>query len=117
MSYASSVDDQISQGRSCFFELVQSFPSVRNAPGAMPWNSLKFAAWATSLDLHYDDAQQQSAAFLLSVWTGQGGAVEPEWFNQGKYRVGNFDPVYALKVWDHLHKQAFQSWCLNPFWP
>jgi hypothetical protein len=39
------------------------------------------------------------------------------WWNKRPYRVGRFDIVHAMGLWDYQQKAAFMAWCENPFWP
>lgn len=92
--------------------LVESFPSLRGAPGSAPWDQLAFARWASGPAP--SDAMRQAAAFVLSVWNnGNRG----NWWNQRPYRAGEFDCVLALLLWDYQHKAAFYSWLNDPFYP
>lgn len=52
----------------------------------------------------------RAALFVLAVWSG-GVKSARVW------RVGDFDPVDAVGVWDHEHSAAFVAWCREPFWP
>ncbi len=102
--------------------LCESFPTLRRFPGVRPWNQFDFARGAVGG--HMTNASRMAAAFVLSVWNGScleyNGRGRPSlktWWNDGEFRAGTFDAVFAFGVWDHLHKSAYIAWCQNPFWP
>lgn len=90
--------------------LCDSFPSLRDAPGACPWDQHAFAKWAST---GISDGERLAAAFVLSVWNGGDGG----WWTERPFRVGTFDAVRAFAVWDYQHQEAFSAWCKHPFWP
>lgn len=93
--------------------LCESFPSLRGVPGTAPWDQIRFARWASGPAP--SAAMRLAAAFLLTVWNGCDS--EDSWWNEGKFSVGHFDAVDAMRLWDYQHQAAFVSWCLKPFWP
>lgn len=94
--------------------LCALFPTLQGVPGTAPWDQHAFARWASGPAA--TSGSVQAAAFVLAVWNGctprDGG-----WWNQRPYRVGRFDIVHALGIWDEAHKSAFLRWCDDPFWP
>jgi len=94
--------------------LAESFPSLRNRDGVWPWVPEKFAA---AMSGGQSTAEKQAAAFVLSVWNGSCEPKRGGWWNQRPYRVGRFDAVLAMNVWDREHQAAFARWCCKPFWP
>lgn len=103
-------------GRVLMTALCKTFPTLRGVPGASPWDEHKFARWASGPAP--SGAMRLAAAFVLSVWNGCCDVedVEP-WWNEGEYRVGRFDVVLAMKMWDGPHTEAFLAWCRKPFYP
>lgn len=98
--------------------LCESFPTLRNKPGARPWNQFEFARAASGPSR--TSGSSQAAAFVLSVWNGGTIELGPQprtWFQQRPYRLPVFDAVRAMGVWDDEHQQAFIAWCARPFWP
>jgi hypothetical protein len=97
--------------------LCQSFPSLRDQPGTQPWDQHAFARWAGGPAR--TSGSGAAAAFVLAVWNGGGvhQGVDRLWFDSGKFRVGQFDAIHALSVWDEPHRAAFIAWCRDPFWP
>ncbi len=101
-------------GREQMTALCLSFPVLRGAWGIKPWDQYDFARWATNLD--GDSAEEQAAAFVLSVWNGSQPA-DGGWWNEDPYKVGRFDIVRASKLWDRQQMDAFLDWCEKPFYP
>lgn len=97
--------------------LCQSFPTLRGAPGASPWEQRKFAQWASGPAR--TSGSSHAAAFVLGVWNGCCFELgdEPAWFQTKPYSVRVFDPVAALAAWDEAHASAFIRWCMDPFYP
>ena len=84
-------------------KLATTFPSLRGARGASPWDAKSLEEWACgpapgSGALH-------SARFLLSLW------------NQAEWRCGRFDVFDAMASWDREHRAAFIAWAEKPWWP
>lgn len=86
-----------------FVSLCWSFPSLQEAPGIEPWRPEDLDAWA--IGPAGTAGSRHAAAFVLAVW-----APAP-------WRVGPFDAVEALKVWDERHRAAFTAWAKDPWWP
>lgn len=101
--------------------LAESFPVLRGFHGVRPWNHIAFAK--TAVGGHMTSASRQAAAFVLSVWNGsclEYSGRKPSlktWWNDGEFRAGTFDAIYAFGVWDHQHQAAYIAWCQKPFWP
>lgn len=50
--------------------------------------------------------EKVSIAFLLNVW------------NPGhEWKVGKFDVIDALGIWDSSKRAAFSDWAREPWWP
>ena len=94
--------------------LCKSFPILRGAWGTEPWDQYEFARWASNLD--GDSADEQAAAFVLTVWNNSQPA-DGGWWNEGKFSAGRFDVVRAMMYWDYQQKAAFFAWCERPFYP
>lgn len=83
--------------------LVRSFPSLRDYPYT-DWNPKRFQRWALGPRRH--DGLLHAARFVLSVWN-------PTII----WRIGRFDVVTAMSVWDSPHRAAFAAWAKDPWWP
>ena len=90
--------------------LCESFPVLRDAAGVHPWNPEVFARGTKGRS----NAEKQAAAFVLGVWAGT--TREPYWL-KGPFKVVEFDAVYAFQIWDDQQREAFLSWCRDPFFP
>lgn len=98
--------------------LCKLFPSLRNAPGCDPWDSLKMLDYACSGASH---GATLAARFVLSVWNSN-----TDWDAEA-HREGiltdedghlrRFDLFEALGTWDYKHHEAFLMWARDPFWP
>lgn len=85
-------------------KFAQSFPSLANADGLMPWDPGRLDRWVigpagSSHSLH-------SARFVLTLWDRN----EP-------WLCGTFNVFDALAEWDQPHREAFRCWAENPCWP
>lgn len=87
--------------------LALSFPALQNAPGASPWDQHKLDSWATTAISH---GERCTAQFVLSVW-GHTTIKNCPW------KCGPFDFIEAFSVWDDTHRNAFQAWLRDPWWP
>ena len=82
--------------------LAASFPSLRGAPGADPWNACALNLWACQGVSH---GERCAARFVLTVW------------NQHEaWECGHFEIMEALQVWDAGHTAAFVAWARAPWW-
>ncbi|OLP16619.1 hypothetical protein BST81_20705 [Leptolyngbya sp. 'hensonii'] len=88
-------------------KLALSFPSLQNAPGVSPWDQHKLDAWATTAISH---GERCTAQFVLAVW-GHTTMKNCPW------KCGPFDFIEAFSVWDDTHRNAFQAWLGDPWWP
>lgn len=100
-----------------FQVLVESFPSLRRAPGARPWDAQRFLEWLCSNGLSHGELL--AARFVLGVWNSQA-----DWEHEAKLRclptpaaAKRFDVLAAAAVWDRAHLDAVQAWLEAPFWP
>jgi hypothetical protein len=84
-------------------QLVNAFPTLRNAGGIEPWNPHEFDGWACGGAA--GDGAKHAARFVLAVWDNAGG-----------WRCGQFDVVEAFSVWDPTHRSAFLAWANDPWW-
>jgi hypothetical protein len=103
-----------SQERERMSCLAESFPSLRKRDGVEPWDQQIFAR---AMSGGQSNAEKQAAAFVLSVWNGSSEPQGGGWWNERPFRVGRFDAVHAMAIWDDAHQRAFLAWCENPFWP
>jgi hypothetical protein len=85
-------------------QFVQTFASLRNAPGMLPWDALALDQWASGSAISHGTLC--AARFVLSVW-------DPG----TKWRCGRFDLTEALRCWDPAHHVAFLRWVAAPWWP
>jgi hypothetical protein len=88
-------------------DFALSFPCLRRADGVSPWDALRLDEWATDSRSH---GERCTAQFVLAIWSGT-PASECQW------KVGPFDLLEALRVWDEDHHRAFLSWARAPWWP
>ncbi|MCW8138297.1 MAG: hypothetical protein KIT58_05260 [Planctomycetota bacterium] len=82
--------------------LAWSFPTLRGAPGVVPWDPEELDRWAcgpvpSSGGLY-------AAQFVLGVWN-----IFAEW------GCGRFDALRALNTWDSAHREAFVEWAEDPW--
>jgi len=105
--------EELTDVRQRFQRWVLMFPSLRDAEGAYPFESLRFAQWAGRQE--FGSGQLYAAQFVLAVWNGNGNAHA--WFNQPPYELGQFDVIFAMAHWDAAHCRAFRHWIDDPFWP
>lgn len=103
--------------KSRFQSLVESFPSLRRAPGAVPWDAMRFLGWLCSTGLSHGELL--AARFVLGVWNAQA-----DWEHEAKLAgmstpaaAKRFDLLEAAAVWDRAHLDAVQAWLKEPFWP
>ncbi len=89
----SELDDPLSR----IEELAYTFPSLRGAPGALPWDPVALDRWASGLLRHTQG--RHSARFVLSVWD-----------RHRAWRIGRFRSMQSLDVWDPEHTLAFRRW-------
>lgn len=85
-------------------KLVQTFPSLNVARGALPWDALQLDDWACGPAPGH--GALCSARFLLNVWDPY-----TDWCS------GRFDLMDALGSWDPFHHAAFLRWAAAPWWP
>lgn len=90
--------------------VVFSFPMLRRqASGLTPWRPDKWARWWRTSGAQ-TSGSYHAVAFCLSLWSG---CNDRFW----KRRGYEFDVVRAFGTWDHAHREAFLSWCANPWRP
>ena len=88
------------------------------------WDPVAFDHW-TYTSPSVTSGSRQAAKFVLSVWSGQAIHLSPpktgpwdapatEW--DCPWKIGGFDLMHALKVWDDAHKKAFLDWAKAPWW-
>lgn len=85
-------------------QLVSSFLTLREAPGAVPWDPERLDTWATD-EAEPESGGQHAARFVLSVWSGR------------KWRCGTFELAKAWAIWDADHRAACMAWLNSPWWP
>ena len=107
-----AIDSQRLTARERMELLCDSFPSLRGRDGTAPWDQHQFAH---AMSGGQSSAEKQAAAFVLSVWNG--AAARNTWWNAKPFRVGLFDCVVAMQLWDGAHQLAFLRWCQHPFCP
>ncbi len=61
--------------------------------------------------------------FVLAVWSGRAlhlhpsddmAALPTQW--ECPWKVGGFDVMHALKLWDREHREAFLAFAHDPWW-
>lgn len=107
----------MSKSEARFQALVESFPSLRRAHGAAPWEAQKFLGWLCSTGLSHGELL--AARFVLGVWNSHA-----DWEKEAKLAgmespaaAKRFDLLEAAGVWDRAHLDALQAWLEEPFWP
>ncbi|MBX9580250.1 MAG: hypothetical protein K2X87_08070 [Gemmataceae bacterium] len=83
--------------------LAGTFPSLRAAPGASPWDPHALDGWACDVGL--PPVPAFSAQFVLAV-------CDP-WLD---WDSGPFDLMEAMAAWDAAHRAAFRAWAADPWW-
>jgi hypothetical protein len=82
--------------------LAQAFPTLRNAPGVLPWEPERLDAWASSAST--TETARHAARFVLTVCD-----------EDGSWLAGSFNVVSALAAWDAEHRRAFFAWATDPW--
>lgn len=82
---------------------ARTFPSVADVRWVRLWDANKLDRWAAETPISHGELV--TARFLLAVWN-------PD----GQWRVGRFDLMDALGVWDEQHRTAFLAWATDPWW-
>jgi hypothetical protein len=105
-------------GPGAMTRLARLFPSLRDADGVEPWDSINLLRWALSGKSH---GEALAAKFVLSVWNSttdweeiardHGIITEPD------HHFSRFDLYEAMGVWDYEHVNAMLAWLQLPFWP
>lgn len=104
-------------GADAMTRLCRLFPTLRNAPGVEPWDSIKMLDFACSGASH---GALLAARFVLSVWnhaTDWNDEAHRAGILTGDDHLRRFDVFEALGVWDYPHHEAFLTWARDPFWP
>lgn len=107
----------MSKSESRFQDLVDSFPTLRRAPGASPWDAMKLLGWLCNTGLSHGELL--AARFVLGVWN-----AHTDWVEEAR-KAGfsapavakRFDLIEAVGVWDRVHLDAVQAWLEEPFFP
>ena len=108
--------------------LAKSFPAVcKRVP--TPWHSMRFrssgiaashgercavqfvlAVWNYSADWDHPD--------VIKAWLEETGLTEHKLgWNPSEAKLGKFDVIDALGVWDEENRAAFSEWAKEPIWP
>lgn len=77
-----------------FLGLATRFPSLKDAPGVMPWNPLLLDEWA----MEYPGNRQALHSVRYLLW---------RWNSRFQWECGSFALRNALTEWDLLHRRAF----------
>lgn len=85
-------------------DLAECFPCLVNKPGVRPWDPERLDEWADQSGA--TASELYTARFVLHLWDGK-----------HLWRCGRFDLLDALDFWDQVHRAAFISWVLDPWWP
>ena len=85
-------------------ELAESFPTLEGAPGVAPFDAERLDQWADGGGR--GSGSQHAVRFILAVWN-----------YRNDWKVGDFNAVRAMGVWDDSHRDAFRQWCAEPWWP
>jgi hypothetical protein len=85
-------------------DLAEYFPCIVGKPGVRPWDPERLDEWADQAGT--TASELYTARFVLHVWDGT-----------QRWKCGRFDLLEALEFWDELHREAFVSWILDPWWP
>lgn len=105
-------------------ELARSFPTLSDAP-LDPFDPDKLDEWACSAGPSH--GATIAARFVLAVWSGRSALIcnrriltddlDYTFDAVTPWRCGIFDVVDALGTWDSRHRQAFNAWAKDPWWP
>jgi hypothetical protein len=91
-------------------QLAMMFPSLREAPGANPWQPRILIRWCMSFYPEGEYPQPAWAArFLLAVWD-----PKFDWTESAAYNLA-FNLMEAWAEWDSPHRAAALRWLENPF--
>lgn len=100
-------------------DLARSFPELARRAPIEPFEPDTLDRWACSGAPGH--AGSCAARFVLSVWTGDTGALDIHrkratdrvW----PWKCRRFELHEALACWDDEHRAAFLAWARNPWWP
>jgi hypothetical protein len=97
--------------------LVRSFPSLRGADGAEPWELERFVRWLSGPAP--SGGAMRAGRFVLHVWNSHDDFREygRELGIEGFECLTPFNLSDAMGVWDEEHRKAFAAWVEAPFWP
>ena len=92
--------------------LAGRFPSMRDIPGADPWDEVAILHWCNSGAP--TGGSRWAARFLLAVWNPHTDwtTTEPALTSDGR-----FDLFQAWNAWDDEHRAAAMEWLQYPFYP
>lgn len=82
--------------------LVESFPTLRRAPGVRPFDAEALDAWASGPAP--SSGAFHAARLILAVYN-----------NRAPWQCGRFDVVEAMSTWDAAHRRAFLAWAQAPW--
>ena len=98
--------------------LCRLFPSLREAAGVDPWDSLELLKWTLAGKSH---GEVLAAKFVLSVWNNSTDwekvARDNGLITAANEHFPRFDVFEAMGSWDREHVEAMLSWLKLPFWP
>jgi hypothetical protein len=105
-------------GPGAMTRLARAFPSLQDAAGVEPWDSLELLRWALSGKSH---GEALAAKFVLSVWNSTTDweeiARDHGIITEPNHHFTRFDLYEAMGVWDREHVDAMLAWVQLPFWP
>ena len=81
--------------------LCDSFPCLRGAAGASPWNPELLCTWYPCAS----SGERHVIQFVLHVWN-----------SSADWPCGRFDAMRALQTWSNDNRRAFQAWVADPWW-
>ena len=108
--------------------MARNFPALTNRVPT-PWNAMRFRANGIAAS----HGERCAVQFVLAVWNYSADWDQPEiidtWlretgltedklgWNPREAKLGRFDVIDALGVWDQENRAAFTEWAKDPIWP
>lgn len=85
-----------------FNDLIDALPPIRKAPGAAPFDAVKFDKWAAG---GASSHEKILARFILKIWN-----------HDTKWKCGEFD-ITDVALLDAPYRAVIMKWVANPSFP
>ncbi len=103
--------------------LMRAFPTLAELEGGdrgwgkwlgSGWDAPAIDRWAARSPA-ITSGSRAAIQFVLAVWSGRAVHVfDKKW--DCPWKMGGFDVMHALKIWDQEHRNAFLSFARDPWW-